>query len=239
MRGIIPFLPRLANLLGAVVAALVGQSVVLIDVDGLPRVVDPDIADGAGGSVSALDHILGQSTLLGLVLVLSQKSVKSSFRILDALRQSAATYMEDKDAKLSLGLITTHLLTGLLNILLELLDGILESGTGVIDLIDNQDALANKVLERTKGSQVEPLGTGDLGSGSLNLGIVSELLVQGQANSLDGNVGRAGLLEERSEDTGGNVTTTSDSDHELGLELGQQLGGRLLAELVYLFKPNG
>lgn len=147
--------------------------------------------------------------------------------------------MEDKDAKLSLGLITAHFLAGLFNVLLKLLDGILESGTGVINLVDNQDALANKVLERTKGSQVKPLGTGDLGSGSLNLGIVSELLVQGQANGLDGDVGGAGLLEERSEDAGGNVTTTSDGNHELGLELREQLGSRLLAELVYLFKPNG
>lgn len=143
--------------------------------------------------------------------------------------------MEDKDAKLSLGLITTHFLAGLLNVLLKLLDGILESGTGVIDLVDNQDALTNKVLEGTQGSHVEPLSTGDLGSGGLNLGVVSELLVQGQTNGLDGDVGRAGLLEERSEDAGGNVTTTSDSNHELGLEIGEQLGGGLLAELVYLF----
>ena len=147
--------------------------------------------------------------------------------------------MEDKDTELGLGLVTTHLLAGLLDILLELLDSIFKSGTSIIDLVDNQDALTNEVLERTKGSQIEPLGTGNLGSGSFNLGIISELLVQGQTNGLDGDVGRAGLLKERSQDTGRDVTTTSDGDHELGLEFGEELGGRLLAELVYLFKPNG
>jgi len=46
--------------------------VVLIDGHGLPRVADPDVADGASGVVSALvHHVLGQGALLLLVLVLS------------------------------------------------------------------------------------------------------------------------------------------------------------------------
>ena len=44
----------------------------LVDVGGLPGVADPDVADGAGGEVAALaHHVLGELSLLRLVLVLS------------------------------------------------------------------------------------------------------------------------------------------------------------------------
>lgn len=49
---------------------LEGQAVVLVNVNGLPRIVDPDIANSAGGEVSGLEHVAGESTLLRLVLVL-------------------------------------------------------------------------------------------------------------------------------------------------------------------------
>lgn len=42
----------------------------LLNVDGLPGVVDPDIADGASGVVAGVDHVAGELALLGLVLVL-------------------------------------------------------------------------------------------------------------------------------------------------------------------------
>lgn len=48
----------------------IGQLVVLVDVDRLPGVVDPDVADGLSGLIARLDHVVGQGTLLGLVLVL-------------------------------------------------------------------------------------------------------------------------------------------------------------------------
>lgn len=48
-----------------------GQAVVLVDIGGLPRVADPDVADGAGGHVAASgDDVAGEGALLGLVLVL-------------------------------------------------------------------------------------------------------------------------------------------------------------------------
>lgn len=144
--------------------------------------------------------------------------------------------MENKDAKLCLGqvLATTHSLTSSLDILLELLDGVFKSGSGIIDLVDNEDALADQVLHLTEGSKVEPLGTGDLFANLLDLGILTEGLVQRQANSLNGDVGKAGLLEERSQDTGGDVAAAADGNHELGLELTQKTVGRLLAQLVDL-----
>ena len=47
-----------------------GMAVVLVDVDGLPRVADPLVADGAGRKVAAVNDVGGEDALLGLVLVL-------------------------------------------------------------------------------------------------------------------------------------------------------------------------
>ncbi len=148
--------------------------------------------------------------------------------------------MEDKDAELGLGLLSAKTLSSSGDILLQLLDGVLEGGTGIINLIDNEDTLANQVGHLAQGSQIEPLGTGDPGTGGLNLKIigVAELLVQRQTDSLDGDVGGSRLLEERTQDTGRDVATTADGDDELGLELSEQLVGRLLAQLVHLLS-NG
>lgn len=105
--------------------------------------------------------------------------------------------MENIDEKVSLLGLTAELLLRLLNILLELAHGILKSCPGVIDLIDDQDVLANQVghLER---AQVQPLSAGDLGAGDL-LGITAaEILVERQTDGLDGDVGVTGTLEEGS-----------------------------------------
>lgn len=141
--------------------------------------------------------------------------------------------MQDEDAELGLGGVGANALARSLDVLLELLDGVLEGGTGVIDLVDDQDALADKVVHLAESAEVEPLGTSDLGANLLNLGIATELLVEGETDSLDGDVGGAGLLEEGSKDTGGNVATTADSDDQLGLEL-EELDGGLLAQVVHL-----
>jgi hypothetical protein len=105
------------------------------------------------------------------------------------------TYVKNIDKEVSLLALTAELLLRLLNILLELAHGILESCPGVIDLIDDQDVLANQVghLER---AQVQPLSASDLGAGSF-LGITTaEILVEGQTDGLDGDVGFTGALEE-------------------------------------------
>jgi hypothetical protein len=74
----------------------------------------------------------------------------------------------------------------------------------------------------------------DLGARDLNLSVGTERLVQRKANSLDGDVGVAGLLEERSEDASGNVATTADGDHEVRLALLEDARTGLLAHLVHL-----
>lgn len=48
----------------------IGEPVVLVDVEGFPGVVDPDVADGLGGLVAFVHHVGRQVALLGLVLVL-------------------------------------------------------------------------------------------------------------------------------------------------------------------------
>lgn len=58
----------LGGLLGLGLSSI---AVVLLNVVGLPRVADPLVTDGESGEVAALgDDVLGESTLLGLVLVL-------------------------------------------------------------------------------------------------------------------------------------------------------------------------
>lgn len=204
------------------------MAVVLVNVDGLPGVADPDVLDGLGGRVSGGDHVVGELALLGLVLVLW---VAGQWLVYRPRRKS--TYVKDKDAELGLGSIRAHALTGKLDILLKLLDSVLQSGSGVVNLIDNEDSLADKVLHLTKSSEVKPLGSGDLCTGSLDL-VVTERLIEGETNGLDGDVGRVGLLEERSEDSSRDVATTADGDYELRLEFGEELLSRLLAHLVHL-----
>lgn len=144
--------------------------------------------------------------------------------------------MEDEDGELGL-LTLAERLTGSLDILLELLDGVLEGGAGVINLVNDEDTLADKVLHGTKGSEVEPLSAGNLSTGLLN-NIVAERLVERETNGLDRNVGVAGALEERAQDTGGNVATTANGDHELGVEGLEDLGSDLLAQVVHLFRTK-
>lgn len=50
----------------------------LVNVDGLPGVVDPGVAEGAGGEVaSGVEHLGGELALLLLVLVLEGLSAKT------------------------------------------------------------------------------------------------------------------------------------------------------------------
>jgi hypothetical protein len=143
--------------------------------------------------------------------------------------------VEDKDAKLGLGSRSAlaHALTSNLNILLKLLNSVLEGCSGIVDLVNDKDSLSDEVLHLAESGQVEPLCSGDLCARGLDL-IVAERLVERETDGLDGDVGRAGLLEERSEDSSGNVTTATDGDQKLRLEVGEKLLSGLLAHLVHL-----
>ena len=148
--------------------------------------------------------------------------------------------MQHEDAELCLGVLAleSQLLPGGLNVLLQLLDGVLEGGAGVIDLVDDEDLLAYEVLHLAEAGQVEPLGAGDLLPRLLD-DAVAEGLVEREADGLDGDVGAAGLLEEGAQDAGGHVAPAADGDHEVGLEVVEDVGGGLLAELVDLEVQEG
>lgn len=103
--------------------------------------------------------------------------------------------MQNEDKEVSLLALTTKLLLSNLNILLKLTHSVLQSCTGIIDLIDNENVLANQVghLER---AHIQPLCAGDLGTGDL-LGITTtQVFIEGETNSLNGDVGVTGALEE-------------------------------------------
>lgn len=188
---------------------------------------------------ATLHHISGQNTLLRLILV-----------------------VQDEDKEVSLLTLTTKLLLCQLDILLQFTDSVFQSGTGVVDLINNQNVLADQI-GHLEGAQIQPLSTGNLGTGDF-LGITTtEILVQGETDSLDGDVGVTGALEERTmrnkransqfcllffvreyissrlyvnspEDTSRNVTTATNGDHKVRVEVLENGIGRLLAQLVHL-----
>lgn len=146
------------------------------------------------------------------------------------------THVENKDAELGLGSLPlgAYLLARSLDVLLQLLDGVLERGSGVIDLVDDEDLLADQVLHLAQAGKVEPLCASDLVAGLLDDGVGGKGLVEGQADGLDGDVGGTGQLQEGPQDTRGHVTTAADGDYQMRLEVVEDAGCRLLAELVDL-----
>ena len=153
------------------------------------------------------------------------------------------------------------LLLGLLNVLLQLAYCILQGCPSVVNLINDKDVLANQVghLER---AQVQPLCSGDLGARDLLRVTATEILVKRQADSLDGDIGVAGALQERPvearsldlmfswqnrggnpmvayyipKNAGRNIATTADSNHQIGVEILQDGVCRLLAKFMHLLR---
>lgn len=111
-------------------------------------------------------------------------------------RTNGKTHVQNKDEEVSLLALTTKLLLSQLDILLKLAHSIFQCGTGIIDLVDNEDVLADQV-GHLEGAQIKPLGASDLGAGDLFGITTAEVLVEGQANGLNGDVGVTGSLEER------------------------------------------
>lgn len=105
---------------------------------------------------------------------------------------------EDKEVSLQVLLFVPkrELILGFLNIVLELLHGVLEGCAGIIDLVDDKNVLANQVGHR--GVHVEPLQASDLGAGDLLDAVCAQLLVEGQTDGLDRDVRLTRSLEEGS-----------------------------------------
>lgn len=145
--------------------------------------------------------------------------------------------MQDKDKKIGLLALATKRLLRDLDILLQLADGILERSAGIINLVDDENVLSNEV-GHLEGTQIQPLGAGDLGTRDLFGVTTAQVLVQRQADSLDGDVGIAGPLEEGSQDARGDVASAADGDHQVRVEFIQDLVARVLAEFVDLAHTN-
>jgi len=146
--------------------------------------------------------------------------------------------MENKNAEL--GLLAAKLLARELNILLELLDGVLECGTGVVNLVNDQNTLANEASHLAKGAEVEPLCARNFGPWLFDVGVVGcgQLLVERQAYGLDGNIGVSGALEERSQNACRNIAAAANGDHQLGVDFLKELGCSFLAQLVDLYRRS-
>lgn len=139
--------------------------------------------------------------------------------------------MKHKDAKLRL--LSAQLLPGDLDVLLQLAHCVFQRRSRVIHLVNDENALADEALHLAERGQVQPLRACDLGTRRLDH-IRGQALVQRQTDSLDGDVGAAGLLEEAPQDPRGDVATATDGDHELRLEGLEDLRRGLLAEFVDL-----
>jgi len=120
---------------------------------------------------------------------------------------------EHKDPRLLS--LASQLLCGLLDILLQLLDGVLQRGARIVDLVDDEDIPPDQIRVFNR-AEVQPLRTRYrvarllLGTG-FDAVARGELLVEGKPDRLDGDVGAAGGLQERPEDAGRNVTATADT----------------------------
>lgn len=87
------------------------------------------------------------------------------------------TYMQNKHIKLSRLALPTERLLGRLNILHQLTNRILQRRPRIINLIDNQDILADQVghLQRT---QIQPLRARDFGSRDFLCVAAAEVFVE-------------------------------------------------------------
>jgi hypothetical protein len=146
---------QLLGLLGSVAIVLVNVPVMRVvsyeaakakarDLLSFPRIADPVVGKGNGSNVVVgLDHFLRKSAPLGLVLV-----------------------VQDEDGEGGLLGGATKLLGGSIDILLQLAHGVLEGCACVVDLVNDENVLADQV-GHLEGGQVQPLCAGDLCAGNL------------------------------------------------------------------------
>lgn len=158
---------------------------------GLPRIANPHIVSCQRCVVVLLHHVLRKLALLGLVLVL----LEISKTIHNSIQVSGTTYVKHKDEEVSLLALTTQLLLRRLNVLLEFPNGIFQRRPGVIDLVHDEDVLSDQVVHLQR-AQVQPLCASDLCTRNLFGVAATQVFVERQTDSLDGNVGLTGALQE-------------------------------------------
>jgi len=105
--------------------------------------------------------------------------------------------MQDKHREYSLLPFPTQLLLCKLYILLQLADGVLERRPGVVNLIDDQDILADQICH-LEGAKIQPLRASDLGAGNFLRVTAAQILIEGESNGLDRDIGLTRALKEGS-----------------------------------------
>jgi hypothetical protein len=136
----------------------------LLNIHSLPRIANPHIANRPRSLVPALHDILRQRSLLRLILV-----------------------VQDKYAESRLLTLPTRLFLCLDDVLFEFAHGVLKRCPGVVDLVNDEDVLADEVGHFERG-EVQPLCAGYFCTGLFD-GVGAEGFVEGEADGLDGDVG--------------------------------------------------
>lgn len=170
------------------------------DIRSLPRIAYPNIGHCSCSQIlSFIHHSLWQVTLFRLVLILRLHCVSPVRTGVCGEATTRPTYVKNEDAEVC-ALVRACLPSRLLDVFLQLPYRILECRSGVIHFVHDQYVLADEVghFQRRK---VEPLSPSDFGAWCLHgIGRVRrwELLVEGEANGLDGDIRSGWTLEEGS-----------------------------------------
>lgn len=103
--------------------------------------------------------------------------------------------MKHKNEKIGLLVLTSKLLLRGFDVLLELPNCVFQRRPGIIDLIHNQNVLANQVIH-FQGAKVQPLCASDLGARDLLSITTTQILVKRQTDGLNRDVRLTGALQE-------------------------------------------
>lgn len=105
------------------------------------------------------------------------------------------THMQNKDGERSLLSFPTQLFLCKLYILLKLTDSILEGRPGVVDLINDQDVLANQI-RHLEGAKIQPLRACNLCSRHFLRVTATQVLIERESDGLNRDVGVTRTLKE-------------------------------------------
>jgi hypothetical protein len=103
--------------------------------------------------------------------------------------------MQHKDAEVGALACPTKLLAGLLDVLGELSDRVLQSLSRIVDFVNDEDVLADKV-RHFEAAHVQPLCSCNDGAWLLNR-VASQRFVEGQTDSLNRYIWRSRPLQKR------------------------------------------
>lgn len=139
--------------------------------------------------------------------------------------------VHDKDAELG-RVFDPGLLRLPRGILLEFAQGVVERRSGIVHLVDNQDAFADET-RATEGREIEPLDPLDL-CPDLLFDPRAQVFIENQTDGLDRDILLPVNLEERPQDTSGYEPTPTDGNDQIRPEFSQYAITGILAQRVDL-----